>query len=61
MLSEWSATTRKSSGRARRARPDGGGIHFLAAREAVGILGPIRAPKAPASIEKPVCRCVSPQ
>ena len=59
--SEWSATTRKSSGR---ESFTGCPVFEVtcsprANRKASG--GPSRAPKAPASIENAVCRCVSPK
>ena len=59
--SEWSATTRKSSGR---ESFTGCPVFEVtssprANRNASG--GPSRAPKAPASIENAVCRCVSPK
>ena len=61
MLSEWSATTRKSSGRDSLARLAVDDVTSSPLRESIGVLGPEAAPKAPASKENPVWRCVSPK
>jgi hypothetical protein len=61
MLSEWSATTRKSSGRESLT----GCLEELMTcsplAKRYASLGVSRAPNAPASIENAVCRCVSPK
>ena len=59
--SEWSATTRKSSG-----RESFTGCPVLEVTSSPranwnASAGPSRAPNAPASIENAVCRCVSPK
>ena len=61
MLSEWSATTRKSSGRESFTGCFDDAVISCPLAKRYASRGPSRQPNAPASIEKPVCRCVSPK
>ena len=59
--SEWSATTRKSSGRESFTGCPLFDVTSSPRANRKASAGPRRAPKAPASIEKEVWRCVSPK
>jgi hypothetical protein len=61
MLSEWSATTRKSSGRDSLTGCFEDAVISWPLAKRYASRGPSVQPNAPASIEKPVCRCVSPK
>jgi hypothetical protein len=61
MPSEWSATTRKSRGRDSFVGWPLDAVTSSPFANRYASFGPSRAPKAPASIEKEVCRCVSPK
>ncbi len=60
-LSEWSATTRKSSGRDSLTCKPVDEVSSSPRAKRCASSGISLAPNAPASIELPVCKCVSPQ
>ena len=61
MLSEWSATTRKSSGRESFTGWPLEAVTCSPRAKRYASRGFSRAPNAPASIENDVCKCVSPK